>query len=260
MTDLLSQYNAFLADKLKIDISNLEELCQSFKTCSLYTSFFNTSPNKATDVSVKTGRCSYELRSGKNKGQPCGSKESVEGSGRCKTHAGKDEVTTTTAVKKKTEESVPKVKSVNKFTNKILSSSSSLSSLSVEEIPSIKPKEPTKPKKGSNLEAMENKDVIKLINQRRNDVPIVKNEFNNYVHIGTSLVWDRETMSVSGRQMPNGSVIELSDNDIQLCKINGWKCKEVMKSTKSNSSSSLELNEDIYDISDESASEESEDD
>jgi hypothetical protein len=255
MTELLSQYNAYLADKLNIDISHLEELYQLFKTCPLYTSFFNSSPsaNKTNESSTKAGRCSYELRSGKNKGQPCGSKESVEGSNRCKTHAGKDEVTTT-AAKKKTDESVPKVKSVNKFANGISSSSS------VVEIPAVKPKEPTKPKKGSNLETMENKEVINLINQRRNDVPIVKNEFNNYVHIGTSLVWDRETMSVSGRQMPNGNVIELSDNDIQLCKINGWKCKEIMKSTKSGSSSSLELNKDIYDISDESEEEDDEDD
>jgi len=60
--------------------------------------------------------------------------------------------------------------------------------------------------------------------------------------------------------MPNGDVIELSGNDIQLCKINGWKCKEIMKSTKSSSSSSLELNEDIYDISDESEDDDDEDD
>ncbi len=216
-----SKYNAFLADKLKLDMEQLEALRVEFQKSPLHEPANlpkPVSPKESTTTSSSnanaSGRCTYLLKSGKNKGQPCQAKESIAGSCRCKTHAGKD-----------IEEPVKPAEEKKEFAK-----SSAKTDAPVE----IK-KEPvktTKPKKGQDLKEMEQKTVIKVIEQRRNDIPIVKSKFGNYTHIGTSLTWDRDSMCVTGREMPNGTILPLSENDIQLCIANGWKYKSEMKVTK----------------------------
>ena len=214
-----SKYNAFLSDRLKIEMEQLETLRKEFEKSPLHEPA--NLPKKAP-AEPQGGRCTYLLKSGKNKGQPCGAKESVAGSCRCKTHAGKDiEETEKTSSSSSTKTSGDDKKEFAKSTSKA-------DAPEVED----KKKEPvktTKSKKGQDLKEMEQKDVIKIIEQRRNDIPIVKSKFGNYTHVGTSLVWERDTMCVVGREMPNGTVLPLSENDTQLCIANGWKYKSEMK-------------------------------
>ncbi len=213
-----SKYNAFLADKLKLEMEHLETLRIEFEKSPLHEpanlpKLVAPSAPKETTLPV-SGRCTYLLKSGKNKGQPCNAKESVAASCRCKTHAGKD-----------TEEPVKPTEEKKEFAK---------SSAKADAVVELK-KEPiktTKSKKGQDLKEMEQKEVIKVIEQRRNDIPIVKSKFGNYTHFGTSLAWDRDSMCVTGREMSNGTILPLSENDIQLCIANGWKYKSEMKINK----------------------------
>ena len=212
-----SKYNAFLSDRLKIDMEQLEALRKEFEKSPLHEPA--NLPKKASvesSSSSQAGRCTYLLKSGKNKGQPCGAKESVAGTCRCKTHAGKDMEEPATA------------KTPGDDKKEFAKSTAKSDAPEVED----KKKEPvktTKSKKGQDLKDMEQKEVIKIIEQRRHDIPIVKSKFGNYTHVGTSLVWERDTMCVVGREMPNGTVLPLSENDIQLCIANSWKYKSEMK-------------------------------
>jgi hypothetical protein len=216
----LSKYNAFLADRLKLDMEEIEALRKEFEKSPLHEPS-NLSKSLPILTSItNSGKCVYLLKSGKNKGQPCNAKESVAGSCRCKTHAGKDidETTKTNTFSKSSGDD-----------KKEFAKSTSNSNAPEIEDKKKEPTKSTKSKKGQDLKDMEKKDVIKIIEQRRNDIPIVKSKFGNYTHVGTSLVWERDTMCVVGREMPNGTVFPLSENDVQLCIANGWKYKSEMK-------------------------------
>jgi hypothetical protein len=216
-----SKYNAFLSDRLKLDMEQLEVLRKEFEKSPLHEP--SNLPKKTPDAraSSQGGKCTYLLKSGKNKGQPCGAKESIAESCRCKTHAGKD-------LDEHEKSSSASTKSSGDDKKEFAKSTSKADAPEVED----KKKEPvktTKSKKGQDLKEIEQKEVIKIIEQRRNDVPIIKSKFGNYTHVGTSLVWERDTMCVVGREMPNGTVLPLSENDIQLCVANSWKYKSEMK-------------------------------
>ena len=56
----------------------------------------------------------------------------------------------------------------------------------------------------------------------KKDLILNKNQHGNYVHHGTNLVFDKETSSVKGKQLLNGTLDDLTESDIQLCITNNW--------------------------------------
>ena len=101
-------------------------------------------------------------------------------------------------------------------------------------------------KKG--VDNFETTDVAKLIEERKSSVTIYQNSFGNWEHHGTGLVWDQQTKRVIGRQLPNGSVANLSENDKNLCKLNQWEFKtdEVVTKDRSFEIVDDEEEEDLY--------------
>ena len=47
---------------------------------------------------------------------------------------------------------------------------------------------------------------------------LARNKFGNFEHTETKLVFDREDKVVIGRQDPSGTILELTDEDIEICK------------------------------------------
>ena len=180
------------------------------------------------------------MQAGKNKGQPCGAKESASGSARCKTHLKKTEGTTKTEPKE--EKEVPKPKEF----------ASTKTAPDTTEAPKTKPTS-AKAKKINDHEKMEKAPVIAKLQKERDDIPIVKNKHGHYIHEGTCLIWDPSSRTVTGRELSNGTIIPLTENDIQLCMANGWKYKQDMKVTVDNRQ--VECDNDLYE-SDVSSSEE----
>jgi hypothetical protein len=144
---------------------------------------FNTSEQPKS-----SGLCTSILRSGKNKGSQCGCKESKKGSSKCKKHE------KTTVAKEVSSES--------------------------EEEPKKKIVAGKLGKKGLDVKVHEN--LLNLVNQRKTNVILNKNQHGNYVHHGTNLVFDKETSSVKGKQLLNGTLADLTESDIQLCITNNW--------------------------------------
>lgn len=64
-------------------------------------------------------------------------------------------------------------------------------------------------------------NVIKKLNDNKPTITIKRNKFGNYEHEETGLVMDRETKKIIGKQMPNNSILELTAEDIDTCKL--WK-------------------------------------
>ena len=146
---------------------------------------FNTSE---PDQPKSSGLCTSILRSGKNKGTQCGCKESKKGSSKCKKHE------KTVVAKEVSSES--------------------------EEEPKKKIVAGKLGKKG--LDAAFPPNLSTLVNQRKTNVILNKNQHGNYVHHGTNLVFDKETSSVKGKQLLNGTLDDLTESDIQLCITNNW--------------------------------------
>lgn len=228
LTHFLTRYNAFLADKLSTDIDQIKKISSTF--LSTYEAPVITKPSVSAPVSTSksTGICTYLLRSGKNKGQPCGTKEKASGSSRCKTHEGKEEEKSTETPSKST--SVAKKEPIKEEVANETSDEGEDSAC--ETVKPTKVSRSSKSKRVAQLQKMEQQEVVKTIQTRRCDVPITKSPFGNYVHTGTCLAWDRETSSVKGRELPNGQVVPLTENDIQLCIANGWKYKSDFRINK----------------------------
>jgi hypothetical protein len=67
-------------------------------------------------------------------------------------------------------------------------------------------------------------DISEKTNQPKSDkvqstliLKIVKNEFGNYAHLESGMVFDSNTKRVIGVQLPNGNVRPLQRNDIETC-------------------------------------------
>ena len=69
----------------------------------------------------------------------------------------------------------------------------------------------SKSKKASN-------DVIEKLTKDIPVIPIRRNEHGNLVHPETGLVFDRKTETVIGKQEDDGTIADLTDEDIQECK------------------------------------------
>ena len=57
----------------------------------------------------------------------------------------------------------------------------------------------------------------------------MKNKFENFEHKETGFIFDSKTDEVIGKQHPDGTIIPLSVNDIELCKENNWSYRPGFK-------------------------------
>tara|TARA_B100000131_G_scaffold304738_1_gene330053 strand:- start:1395 stop:2000 length:606 start_codon:yes stop_codon:yes gene_type:complete len=69
-----------------------------------------------------------------------------------------------------------------------------------------------------------NKDnIIRNINRSVDSIIISKNKYGNYEHTTTGFVFNYSTKTVIGKQMDDGSVIQLTRSDIELCNKHKFK-------------------------------------
>jgi hypothetical protein len=59
--------------------------------------------------------------------------------------------------------------------------------------------------------------IIKKLVEKIQNIHIKRNKFNNFEHEETSLVFNNKTQKVYGKQNPDGSVSDLTPEDINLC-------------------------------------------
>lgn len=59
--------------------------------------------------------------------------------------------------------------------------------------------------------------IIKKLIEKIPSVQIKRNKFDNFIHEETSLVFNNKTQKVYGKQNPDGTVADLTPEDIDLC-------------------------------------------
>ncbi len=65
--------------------------------------------------------------------------------------------------------------------------------------------------------ALKDQKVIKKLVEKIPSIVIKRNQFDNYEHSDTKLVFNNKTQKVYGKQNPDGSISDLTDEDINLC-------------------------------------------
>ena len=65
--------------------------------------------------------------------------------------------------------------------------------------------------------ALKDQKVIKKLVEKIPSITIKRNQFDNYEHADTKLVFNNKTQKVYGKQNPDGSISDLTDEDINLC-------------------------------------------
>jgi hypothetical protein len=127
----------------------------------------------------KTNNCQYINKAGKNKGKPCG----VACSGQfCSKHSSNQAATEEETPQKETQQKEQKEKEKGK----------------------AKVKAPLK--------------IDELIESRTEHLQIDKNKWGNYQHTPTGLLYDPKSETIYGKQLQDGSIAELSLDDIEICK------------------------------------------
>ena len=99
-------------------------------------------------------------------------------------------------------------------------------------------------------------NIIDKLNLSLNSIVIKKNEYNNYVHIPTSFVFNKDTKCVIGKEIEEGQIVQLNKNDINIC--NKYKFKYNIPDDLNNDGNESE--DDIDDILEEDSDGEVEDD
>jgi hypothetical protein len=89
-------------------------------------------------------------------------------------------------------------------------------------------KEVKETKKETRKEVKETKkdhkvDVVKKLTSDIPVIPIRRNAYGNFEHPATRLIFDRKTESVIGKQQDDGTISELTDDDIESCKLYKFK-------------------------------------
>jgi hypothetical protein len=65
--------------------------------------------------------------------------------------------------------------------------------------------------------AIKDQKVIKKLVEKIPSITIKRNQFDNYEHAESKLVFNNKTQKVYGKQNPDGSISDLTDEDINLC-------------------------------------------
>lgn len=88
--------------------------------------------------------------------------------------------------------------------------------------PNITKEKPAEKKVKSTKKLIKNKEddkkVLKTINAMTPIIQIKRNRFGNYEHGDSGLIFDRDDQVVIGKQNHDGFVLDLTDDDISLCK------------------------------------------
>ena len=118
-----------------------------------------------------------------------------------------------------------------------------------------KPEDNKKPKTTSKkITPREISPIEKKLVANIPNILVKRNKYNNYEHPETGLVFDNETKTVIGKQNKNGSVDDLSEDDIDQC--NAFKFKFQIPSNLDNKSKLVDVK--IEELNEEDLNEEGE--
>lgn len=90
------------------------------------------------------------------------------------------------------------------------------------------------------------------------NIVIKRNKFNNYEHLDTGLIFNNDTKHVIGKQNPNGTIDDLTDDDIDQC--NAFKFKYKLPKNLDHKSSLADVKIDELDDKDDDKDDDKEDD
>ena len=138
---------------------------------------------KPKKVKTEKAKCVFLMSKGKNQGQPCGS-------GVC-------------------EESKS-----GQYCKKHLSQENEVKKEAKEE---------KKPKAKKEEPILSKKELQEKIEKRTSEIEVKRNKFGNFEHQGSGIVLDRNTHKAYGKQNDDGTVSELTEEDIEFCKSIGFK-------------------------------------
>jgi len=80
------------------------------------------------------------------------------------------------------------------------------------------------PVKGKKEEVILSKQELKeQIEKRTQEVEVRRNKYGNWEHYGSGIVLDKQTRKAYGRQLDDGNVAPLNEEDIEVCKCVGFK-------------------------------------
>lgn len=105
-------------------------------------------------------------------------------------------------------------------------------------------------------------ELKEQIEKRTQEVEVRKNKYGNWEHYGSGIVLDKQTRKAYGRQLDDGTVSPLSEEDIEICKYVGFKyiLPDNIKSRDDREDSQEEEDEEDLDIDDEEIDDEEIDD
>ena len=220
INDLLEK----IADHFSLDILELRSLVDK-----------PTEPSSSPKVqpSIIDGKvCQHQFTSGKNKGQKCGDKVCAESKTGlyCKTHVKKEDK--------------------NMFLKDLPPASSRTKDDETKKEPTPKTEvKPVPKKKDPDAPLIPNTDNIKkLISERTGNISVKKNKWGRYEHEASHLILDPVSKEAVNKQNPDGSLSELTREDIDLAKTLGFKVRIPSNLTSTRSSKSEQS---LYDDDDE---------
>jgi hypothetical protein len=183
----IDDFSQKVADKFKVDKNDVlalwnEQVSDELKVEKTEKKEKKPSPPRKTS-NADAPQCAYKFGKGKNKGKNCPSKV-VDGMEYCKKHA-------------------PKTGKAEKATTKA--------------------KKPEMKQTTIVSKVDEATDVIKSLNSKVTTTKnLCKNKYNRFEDLESHLLFSQETREVYGKQLDDGTVAELSLQDIELCKKQGY--------------------------------------
>jgi hypothetical protein len=175
---------------------------------------------------MSSNTCTYILKKGKNKGQPCGIKCSNKEF--CKKHSVDDDNNTDLEIKNDTQNtennSLNKEKELKKSKEKEIKEKKQKEPNEKKEKELKKSKEPNEKKEKELKKSKEKETSIKVNVYERQKIQAKRNEHGNYV-LENNLIVHPVNKNIIGRQDGN-KLIEISIEDIEYCKENGFRYEQ----------------------------------
>lgn len=78
----------------------------------------------------------------------------------------------------------------------------------------LEPKTPAK----KTVAPKQEPSILKKINQTLPSILVKRNKFGNYEHLESHLILDKEDKVVIGKQLDDGTIADITDEDIEICK------------------------------------------
>lgn len=206
INDLLEK----IADHFSLDILELRSLVDKpTESSSPIKTLASTSSSSSQSSNTDGKVCQHQFTSGKNKGQKCGDKVCAESKTGlfCKTHVKKEDknmfLKDVPPASSRTKDDEPKKEQAPKAEVKTI----------------VKKKDPDAP-------LIPNTDNIKkLISERTGNISVKKNKWGRYEHEASHLILDPISKEAINKQNPDGTLSELTRDDIDLAKTLGFKVR-----------------------------------